>query len=189
MNSDGSVLVICTGNVCRSPYIEARLRHALKDTQIHVSSAGTHALVGSDMDPGTRGLLVRAGIPGDAFAARQLTSELIASADLVIAAALEHRSAAARLNPRSLGKILTLRDLADLLMDADFRQVEAVSNEARVRKVLALAIARRSVVGARQADVDLIDPIGGTATDFEQMAAAVDSALSPIIAALGRSTA
>ena len=49
----GSILVVCTGNVCRSPYIERRLRHELAGTGIEVTSAGTRALVGHDMDAGT----------------------------------------------------------------------------------------------------------------------------------------
>jgi protein-tyrosine phosphatase len=44
--SDISVLVVCTGNICRSPTGEGVLRHQAKarglDDRIHVASAGTH---------------------------------------------------------------------------------------------------------------------------------------------------
>ena len=67
MVSAGSVLVVCTGNVCRSPYIERRLRHELAGTGIEVTSAGTRALVGRDMDAGSRDILQRSGVDADGW--------------------------------------------------------------------------------------------------------------------------
>jgi protein-tyrosine phosphatase len=43
-----SVLVICTGNICRSPTAERRLRQLLPDKKI--DSAGVGALVGHEAD-------------------------------------------------------------------------------------------------------------------------------------------
>jgi hypothetical protein len=63
----GSILVVCTGNVCRSPYLERRLRHELAGTGIAVESAGTKALAGLEMDDGTRERLDAAGIDARGF--------------------------------------------------------------------------------------------------------------------------
>ena len=41
-----SVLMVCMGNICRSPTAEGVLRHKLRaaglDERVHVASAGTH---------------------------------------------------------------------------------------------------------------------------------------------------
>ena len=185
MISAGSVLVVCTGNVCRSPYIERRLRHELAGTGIEVSSAGTRALVGRDMDAGTRELLQHSGVDVAGFAARDLTPELVSAADLVVAAAREHRGAAARLHPAAMGRMFTLRDLADLLSEATADDLAANAGEATwVRQVAVTASRRRGVVPARQEGVDVTDPIGGPPSLFARMAAEVDDALAPVVRAL-----
>lgn len=185
MVSAGSVLVVCTGNVCRSPYIERRLRHELAGTGIEVTSAGTRALVGRDMDAGSRDTLQRSGVDADGFSARDLTADLVAGADLVIAAAREHRGAAARLHPAAMGRIFTLRDLADLLTGVTVDDLAASAGEATwVRQVAVTASRRRGLVPARQEGVDVTDPIGGPPSMFARMAEEVDDALVPVVRAL-----
>lgn len=185
MVTPGSVLVVCTGNVCRSPYIERRLRHELAGTGIEVSSAGTGALVGHDMDPTSRDLLQRAGVDATGFHARDLTTELVAAADLVVTAAREHRGVAARLHPASLRKAMTLRDLADLLEGLTPADVVAAGVAGSwVRQVATVAASRRGVVPARQEGVDITDPIGRPSSAFERMAAEVEDALGPVVALL-----
>lgn len=179
----GILLVVCTGNVCRSPYIERRLRQELAGTGVDVSSAGTAALVGRDMDPGTRLRLGAVGGPVDGFEARLLTPELVGAADLVVTAAREHRAAAARLRPAALARIFTLRDLADLLDGLTVADVLAVGSDGSwVRKVAAAAALRRGLVPARQEGVDVTDPIGRPPREFERMAAEVEAALRPVVA-------
>lgn len=105
----GTILVICAGNVCRSPYLERRLAQELEGASVHRCLERRHSeLVGRDMDPGSEGLLERAGAWSEGFVARRLTAELVAGADLVITAAREHRTAAAQLHPRALRRVFTL---------------------------------------------------------------------------------
>ena len=185
MSRTGTILVVCTANVCRSPYIERRLRSELVGTGIEVTSAGTSALVGRGMEPGSQALLKRVGADASGFEARQLGAALVAEADLVITAAREHRAAAARLHPAALRRVLTLRDLADLLDGVTPEEiVQDGEDDVWVRQVGAAASRRRGIVPARQADVDITDPIGCPLTVFEQMGAEVDAALTPLIAAL-----
>jgi len=177
--------VVCTGNVCRSPYIERRLAKELEGTGIRVTSAGTRALVGRNMDRSTRALLEHAGTDVGGFAARQLTSDLVAEADLVVTAAREHRTAAAQLSPAALRRVMTLRDLADLLEGADLNRFVPLDPEAPwVRQVVDAASMRRGLVPARQDAVDITDPIGGPRELFARMAAEVDAALPAVVGAL-----
>ena len=56
VTTGGSVLVVCTGNVCRSPFLQLALQRQLEARRRHgepgitVTSAGTGALTGQPMD-------------------------------------------------------------------------------------------------------------------------------------------
>ena len=188
MSRTGSILVVCTGNVCRSPYLERRLRHELAGTGIAVESAGTKALAGLEMDDGTRERLDAAGIDASGFRARQLTADRVSRADLVLAAAREHRTAVAQLHPAALRRVFTVSDFADLVdgltvVDPDADPLADV-DASWVRQVAAAAARRRGSIVARQSGVDITDPIGGPPSAFGQMAQEVDAALVPIVRAL-----
>lgn len=181
----GTILVVCTGNVCRSPYIERRLRDALNVTGIIVSSAGIAALEGHVMEPEVAGLLRQHGASAEGFSARRLTADMVADADLVVAAAREHRGAAARLHPAALRKALTLRDLADLLQGVSPQDVaDAGEPGSWVSQVVAVASSRRPIVVARQEGVDLVDPIGQPSRVFRRMADEAEDALRVIVPVL-----
>ena len=45
-----SILTVCTGNICRSPLAEYRLKELLVDKGILITSAGVNALVGQPAD-------------------------------------------------------------------------------------------------------------------------------------------
>lgn len=183
--SEGSILVVCTGNICRSPYIEARLAEELAGTHIAVSSAGTQAVVGSDMDPQSRALLEARGVAVPAFTARQLTADLIAGADLVIAATREHLAQVAQTHPKALRTGLSLIDLHDLLEGPPPSETPLAQGGNAVSRVAEHARSRRHLVNARQGDeADVVDPIGQSRTVFAQMAAQVEAALPTVVAAL-----
>jgi len=75
------ILVVCYGNVCRSPYLEAVLRRALPS--VTLASAG---FVGADRPVPAASALVstRRGIDLSTFRSRPLTAAAVNSADLVI---------------------------------------------------------------------------------------------------------
>lgn len=117
----GRVLVVCTGNVCRSPYIERRLAQLLGDTDVHIESAGTRALAGQDMQEGSHEALEAVGADASGFVSRQLTHSMLDDVDLVITATQRHRRDVVTLNPRALRRTFSLGELADLLRTADLR--------------------------------------------------------------------
>jgi protein-tyrosine phosphatase len=76
------VLVVCIGNICRSPMAEGLIRHALPELQ--VSSAGLGALVGHGADPIAVEIMAGVGIDISTHRARMLTEEIAREADLIL---------------------------------------------------------------------------------------------------------
>lgn len=81
-----NVLVICIGNICRSPIGEALLADKLKSKHptAKVSSAGLAALVNHPADPVSVALMSARGIDISNHRARQTTPEIFFASDLVL---------------------------------------------------------------------------------------------------------
>lgn len=154
------VLMVCTGNVHRSPLAERLLTARLGRYReaFRVTSAGTAARTGTPMDPVAVALLTGlGGDPRDARASR-LTVERVENADLVLGASTEHRDAAVRLSPVwALRRAFTLREFARLL-----RAEDAAGSAGPAERAVALvsgAWARRGKEG-HAGDDDVADPYG-----------------------------
>lgn len=78
-----SVLVVCVGNICRSPMAEGIARGVFPKAR--VSSAGLGALVGRPAEPFSVELMRERGIDISAHRARQITPEMIRDAELILA--------------------------------------------------------------------------------------------------------
>lgn len=89
-----NVLVVCTGNLNRSPLVEALLRRDLASRGIaaSVSSAGIAAPVGSPVDNKLRRVAGELGVGGeiDAHRSTQLTPTMLDEADLVLVMTGDH---------------------------------------------------------------------------------------------------
>ena len=77
-----TILVVCTGNICRSPLGERYLRKLLPDRQI--DSAGTQALVGHNADQSAMKVAAEHGISLEGHIGRQFTSSLSRQYDLIL---------------------------------------------------------------------------------------------------------
>lgn len=102
------ILIVCIGNICRSPTAEFLFRRALADRDIEWGSAGLGALVGKPMDPLALELLAQHGVDGSAHRGRQLTPALLRHADLVLGMEKGHIASMMRLAPEVSGKIMLL---------------------------------------------------------------------------------
>ncbi len=81
------ILIICTGNICRSPMAEGLLRHILDVRAVkgvHIRSAGTHALDGRPAEPHAVEAVRELGVDITAHTARSLDREMVSAADLVL---------------------------------------------------------------------------------------------------------
>ncbi len=178
MPAQAHILVICTGNICRSPAIERLLAARLPD--VLVSSAGTHAVVGHPMSAPMVPLVEAAGASAAGFSARQLTAALLSDVDLVVTAAREHRAAVVELAPATVRRTFTLLELARLLAAAP--PPGTTTTERLLAVPTAAALARTQV---RPGDDDVTDPIGRPASvyqrSFDQILPAVDAIAAALV--------
>lgn len=89
------VLLVCTGNICRSPLAEALLVRALKERGIDgvgVTSAGTGAWDGAPASEGAYLVGLERGLDLSGHRARLLTRELVEQAHLILTMARHHRA-------------------------------------------------------------------------------------------------
>jgi len=90
-----NILLVCTGNICRSPLAAALLERALGERAaegIKVSSAGTGAWDGAPVSEGAYLVGLERGLDLSSHRARLLTRELVEEADLILTMARHHRA-------------------------------------------------------------------------------------------------
>jgi protein-tyrosine phosphatase len=104
-----TILVVCYGNLCRSPMAEALLRDRLGERAWKVVSAGTHAAGGDPPTEGAREAIARlAGLDISQQRSRPLTTKLIEAADQVFTMSRRQALEAAALFPEAAGRIRLL---------------------------------------------------------------------------------
>ena len=107
-----SVVVICTGNICRSPMAEGLLRRMIGDRFL-VSSAGIHAMTNWRADPLAVQVCAEASIDISAHRARQADRMILSAATVVLAAASEHLRWVRHAYPQYAGRTFLLSHQGD----------------------------------------------------------------------------
>ncbi|HGN9054425.1 TPA: protein tyrosine phosphatase [Klebsiella quasipneumoniae] len=99
-----SILVVCTGNICRSPIGERYLRSLLPDKK--VDSAGTGALVGYEADSSAVKIAKSHNLSLEGHIARQFTSSLGRQYDLILVMEKIHLEQISKMAPEVRGKTM-----------------------------------------------------------------------------------
>ncbi|GFZ87580.1 low molecular weight protein-tyrosine-phosphatase [Dyella caseinilytica] len=102
------ILIVCMGNICRSPAAEYLFRERMGSRGIELCSAGLVALVGNPMDTTVLKLLSESGVDGTSHRALQLTSSMLLEADLVLGMEKNHVETMVQLAPEARGKVYLL---------------------------------------------------------------------------------
>jgi protein-tyrosine phosphatase len=111
------ILIVCVGNICRSPMGEAVLKQALnvKDgDNIQVNSAGLNALVGYPPSETSQRLMINRKIDISNYRARQLTEKLISEVDLILVMEMEQKKWIEGQSPFARGKVYRLGEWSNL---------------------------------------------------------------------------
>ena len=197
------ILIVCTGNICRSPLAEQLLRAKLlaAGVDVTVSSAGTQAMVGGAMTPEAHDLSLQLGSVTAEHTPRQLTAQMLANADLVLTATRDHRRDAVTLFPRATRYTFTLNQFARLVDAAAAESAAAAADPALSEPhpfpadppavsafadfVAAIAATRGMQPSPTPPTLDDIeDPYRRSATVYAQVAAVIDGSVTAVAAAL-----
>lgn len=176
-----NILMVCTGNICRSPGAERLLALELSQLElpdglpIKIRSAGMRGWDAAPMDEAAAAALTACGGSAEGFVSRRLTEPMAESADLILTATKDHRSEVVELSPRSLRKTFTMKELAHLVERDPQRYAAA-------RELVAAAYRRRG--GAEISDLDIADPFRGTEEQHQLAMREIHACMKTIAEAL-----
>lgn len=110
------ILLVCTGNICRSSMAEALAKKILKDNfsdkfgRIRISSAGVSAVDGLPASRGAIDILKSRGIDLTSHRSRLVDTSMIERSDLILTMSQDQRERIKTLSPTSAAKVFTLKE-------------------------------------------------------------------------------
>lgn len=176
------ILLVCTGNICRSPLAEYLLRAGLDELapgQFRITSAGTESWEGGPVTAQIRRIAEQRGISLVDFTSTRLRSEHIVEADLVLTMERSHRSTVVQMVPAALRRTFTLREFARILplVPPEGRTQPAQ----RWHSLAALTQRYRRPAPDSQTSDDVIDPYDRSDAVYEEMVAQMVPAVDSLI--------
>lgn len=118
------ILLVCTGNTCRSSMAEGILKHKLEHTlggsrRFCVTSAGLSAFDGSPASDEAIRVMKEKGIDIATHRAKSVSREMVKDADLILVMTLTHKRTVLDRFPETQGKVFTLKEYVskDLSLD------------------------------------------------------------------------
>ncbi len=173
------VLLVCTGNICRSPLAEQALRARVAEGPVQFSSAGTQANLGVPMTSEAAAMSRSLGGEPDSHLSRRLTRDIVAGSGLILTAAREHRARVVELFPRAAAYTFTLRQFARLVA---LGELEPFSEG---KELVAQIGARRGYAPPAAPDAeDIPDPYRRSLAVYQTSAALTAEAVTTIAPAL-----
>lgn len=101
-----SVLVVCVGNICRSPMAEYFLKQQHPD--LHIESAGISGLTGHPADEKAQLCMQRLDIDMRPHIAKKLNAEYLKQADLILVMSHNQQKHIEQMWPFAKGKVFRL---------------------------------------------------------------------------------
>jgi protein-tyrosine phosphatase len=180
------VLLVCTGNICRSPlahgFLDDRSRRYLGGA-IEVRSAGTWARDGGPATGEGIAAGTEAGIDIEGHRSTRFTPDLAEWADVVVTMTGEQREEVVGASPSSASSTFTLKELVGLLRELPAPE-GPISREVLLRRLRDAERARRERP-PRLADEDVADPIGMSAMTYRGVAAEIEGLIDGLLHGLG----
>lgn len=192
------ILLVSTGNVCRSPISERLARHALVHRLgpgchggLVVESAGTWGHEGAPMEDHAATVLREKGADPTGFLGRELLDEHVIQADLVLTATRDHRAQVISMGHSAGLRTFTLKEFTRLVRAIDPATLPEPDRQSpagvvpRARALVHAAAALRGWLLAPSAEADEVhDPYGAPLTYFRSVGEEISQALEPVVTAL-----
>jgi protein-tyrosine phosphatase len=179
------ILVLCTGNICRSPIAEGILRDELQrrlgDDAPEVISAGVSGWDGSPATPEAVEAANERGTDISGHVARRLVRRDVDRADLILCMAGEHRQEVLHAVARASDKVFTLKELVRLL---ETRPAEAGAGLTWIERVRAADQLRGSGFRGNPNDEDISDPLGLPLESYRAVAWEIDEWIRRLVEGL-----
>ncbi|CAH0440038.1 low molecular weight protein-tyrosine-phosphatase [Ralstonia pseudosolanacearum] len=123
-----TILVVCIGNICRSPMAQALLRQSLPG--VSVISAGIGALSGYPADPSAVEVMAHHGIDISEHRAQQLTGSLVSRADLILVMDGAQKQEIQSRHPAKTGSVFRLGEMEQFDIADPYRKQVTAFEEA-----------------------------------------------------------
>lgn len=112
-----NILVVCTGNTCRSPMAEGILNNVLsnygeKYKDVEVQSAGLFTMDGLSPSKEAIVAMKEYGIDIKDYSSNQITRDMINNADLILTMTSNHKKSILKSIPNVKDKVYTLKEYA-----------------------------------------------------------------------------
>lgn len=181
--TSGHLLVVCTANMIRSPFVSELLRSRLAPGPrefLTIDSAGTAARPDESADPAVVERGKTYGLALDRHRTRRLDDGILRAGQTVLCAERSHRRVVLDIRPDLLSSVFTVREFA--------RAAAAVADRGGVESWSALvqsaAAARRLERVEREQDDDIVDPVGQSDSVWLEFERQSTTAVSSILAAI-----
>jgi protein-tyrosine-phosphatase len=175
------ILVVCTGNICRSPAAEYLLREGLDGDGVIIASAGTRAMTGRGVAAPMLELLAQRGIDASGHIGRQLNRRMLEEADLVLTATRPHRAEAAALYPAGVKRMFTLAQFGAIAREADVAAGPERAEALRELTNRAAGVSHRAGHALRNSgERDIVDPYGRSLAVYRTSLGQLDAAIEPL---------
>lgn len=182
------VLIVCTGNICRSPMAEGFLRSAferrLGGEAPLVASAGLIAHDGGAATPEAVRAAAELGADIADHTACRLLVHNARAAEVVVGMAAEHRDEIVLKVPEAAPKTFSLKELVRLLEVAPEPATRGAPAEALAARIAEADRLRRDGFRGNPRDEDVADPLGMPLDGYRRIALELDAWCERLAAAL-----
>lgn len=180
-----AVLLVCTGNICRSPMAEGLLADRstrLLGGAIRVRSAGTYARRANAPMPEAQQAARDLGVDISGLHSDPLDDEMVRSADIVLTMTTEQRDEVLGLVPEARERTFTLKEIVLLLAALPAPPRPATRETLLLRVAEAHELRERGTTPV--ADEDVSDPLGMSVETYRAVAWEIDSLVDGLVSGL-----